>query len=169
MASYEDAKVGWEIFKVRDYAASRDEINRTLRGRGYSPISERTYRHYQKLKRYGYERYVPINQLDVKTLKDPFLDKAIRSRYTLIPDFSPVVVSFPDLQISLNGLAVHLSAATITCRFTDPGEIETIKSLASRTFLRRQSAVAHFPHTGKSFHAIVESTSVQEQVLVIQL
>lgn len=52
-----------------------------MESRGFNPISERSYRHYQKLARYGYERYVPINQLDVETLRDPVWDTSLRARY----------------------------------------------------------------------------------------
>lgn len=163
MASYEDAKAGWEIFKAYRFAASREEINRKLTREGFSPISERTFRHYHKLKRYGYDRYVPINQLDVKTLKDPLLDKAVRSRYTSIPDFSDVIVSFSNFSIHVTGIAVHLSAATITCRFTRPDATNFLKYLADKRTLLHQPVLVHFPHSKKSFHAIVESVEALDQ------
>lgn len=68
------------IYREFDFTLGLDEINERLTAQGFSPVKPRTFRHYGKLQRLGYERYVPINQLDVKTLRDPFFDEANRSR-----------------------------------------------------------------------------------------
>src|SRR5438270_8748797 len=76
-----DVQAGWAVFRRSQYEATLDEINHVLQDRGFNPVSGRTYTHYKKLHRYGYERYVPINQLDVETLRDPVWDTPLRHRY----------------------------------------------------------------------------------------
>lgn len=81
MARYEDARAGWELYRASAYDLSLDEVNDRLTRAGYAPVSVRTYSHYRKLERYGFKRYLSINRLDVATAQDPFVDRAIRSRY----------------------------------------------------------------------------------------
>lgn len=81
MARYEDARAGWELYRSSGYDLSLDEVNDRLMVAGYAPVSSRTYSHYRKLERYGFKRYISINRLDVATAQDPFVDRAIRSRY----------------------------------------------------------------------------------------
>lgn len=81
MARYEDARAGWELYRTSGYDLSLDELNDRLMVAGYAPVSSRTYSHYRKLERYGFKRYISINRLDVATAQDPFVDRAIRSRY----------------------------------------------------------------------------------------
>jgi hypothetical protein len=111
VASRKDAEAGWEIFKDSDYAASLGEINEELIRRDLAPVSARTYRHYFKLHRYGYERYLPINQLDVRTLQDPVWDKGMRTRFQLFPVDQPVrvVLLVDGRPVQLDGRAGELS------------------------------------------------------------
>lgn len=60
-----DAAEGYELFLRHDGRVELDEINEYLRGIGLREVSPRMYSHYQKLKRYGYESYIPINRLDL--------------------------------------------------------------------------------------------------------
>ena len=53
-------------------------INEELAKRNYSPVSHRMYTFYRKLHRYGYEQYIRINQLDVRTMEDPVWDRRSR-------------------------------------------------------------------------------------------
>ena len=82
------------------------------------PVSERTFRHYGKLQRYGYSRYIPINQLDVKTLRDPFLDQTSRSREHPIQTASPVELRVLDgtRVRSFNGTSLELSTSEAVLR-----------------------------------------------------
>lgn len=81
MARFDDALVGWEIFRQRNGNVSRPQLNAAIRQRGKEPIAERTYRHYQKLRRLGYQEYVSINRLDIRHANDPIFDVSDRSRY----------------------------------------------------------------------------------------
>lgn len=80
-AKPQDTQAAWEIFKGSHYTASLEHVNGELERRGFGPIKDRSYAHLQKLARYGYDRYVPTNQLDVETLRDPVWDTPLRSRY----------------------------------------------------------------------------------------
>ncbi len=118
MASTADAAAGWTIYRDADFALSLDEINERLVRQGRAPVSLRTYRHYGKLQRYGYERYVPINQLDVKTLRDPFIDQAHRGREHPIQTLSTVelhVLVGDDVAVFV-GSAIELSSTEVVVR-----------------------------------------------------
>jgi hypothetical protein len=60
------AKQGWLIYKASMPAPSLEELNRVLARAGVGPISNRTYRHYRRMKLHGVEDYLPINELDVR-------------------------------------------------------------------------------------------------------
>lgn len=64
-ASARAARDGWLIYTSSNPPPSRDEINGLLESRRVSPISKRTYDHYGRLARHGYDHYVPINELDM--------------------------------------------------------------------------------------------------------
>lgn len=53
-----DAQAGWQIYRDSGYRATIDEVNAELVRRGFGIIQVRTYNHYRKLHRYGYQRYV---------------------------------------------------------------------------------------------------------------
>jgi hypothetical protein len=57
--------VGYDLFYTHQGQISREKINAYLEKQDHQGISLRTYRHFQKLLRYRYDFYVPINQLDV--------------------------------------------------------------------------------------------------------
>jgi hypothetical protein len=106
-AKRRDVQAGWSIYRASDFTASMEEVNRRLVDRGFNSISNRTYAHYRKLARYGYERYVPINQLDVDTLRDPVWDAPLRSRFRSTPASVNIQLVF-----FLEGGLVVLSGST---------------------------------------------------------
>lgn len=118
MATREDSEAGWERYREAGYSLSLDEINSSLLAAGRSPIAPRTYNHYKKLHRYGYESYLPINQLDVKTLADPIWDQATRSRFLPMSIHEQVEVRFlsEDTMSDLTGLATELSEGETTVK-----------------------------------------------------
>ncbi len=81
MASFEDAVVGWEIYRSRQGGVSRTQLNQSLSSQGLEPIAERTFTHYGKLLRLGYSEYVSINRLDIRHANDSVFDINDRSRY----------------------------------------------------------------------------------------
>lgn len=169
MATFKDAQAGWQIFKARNFVASKNEINEALLAQGLFPIADRTFRHYHKLKRYGYDRYVPINQLDIKTLKDPFWDKAVRGRYLSIPDASPVWITFPKLEVTLQGAATELSPSSMACRFTDSPARKFFQELKP-PHERLGPILAYFPNSKTQFHATIDLITVpsSDQVVIVQ-
>lgn len=111
-----DVQAGWAFYRLSGFGASLDEINQRLVDRGFNPISDRTYSHYRKLARYGYERYVPINQLDVETLRDPVWDAPLRSRFRSTParvDVQVILLVDGDLVV-LSGTTQEVSEAQTT-------------------------------------------------------
>lgn len=126
MASSEDAQVGWQIYIEGNFALSLHDINEELIRRGFAPVSQRMFRHYRKLQRYGYTTYLPINQLDVKTLKNPLWDRATRSRYFLRETFVQVEIRIlsEDTLHQFDGEATHLSEGEIAVRLSGKTALE---------------------------------------------
>ena len=119
----ENAPTGWDIFKEGGYSWGLNAINEELAKRNYSPVSHRMYTHYRKLHRYGYEQYIPINQLDVRTMEDPVWDRALRGRYPLYQTQEPIrlLLLRDDEPVELIGVADEISDGEVG--LTIPGRV----------------------------------------------
>jgi hypothetical protein len=118
-----DVQAGWGVFRQSGYNAQLDEINAVLSRAGFGTVSQRTYTHYRKLHRYGYERYIPINVLDVETHQNPVWGVPLRSRYKSRPADTEVnifVVAAPEVLLSLQATSVGLSDAEIEVLLSVP-------------------------------------------------
>jgi hypothetical protein len=123
-----DVQAGWGIYRGSGFTGRLDQINRRLLDRGFSPISDRTYSHYRKLARYGYERYVPINQLDVETLRDPVWDAPLRSRFRTARatvDVQLILLLDGDLVI-LSGTTQEVSESQATILVPPSGQLDLL-------------------------------------------
>jgi hypothetical protein len=58
-------RLGFEIYISSNPRLPLDQINATLEAQGQPAVAERTFKHYQKLDRYGQRTYIPINRFDV--------------------------------------------------------------------------------------------------------
>src|SRR5690606_34662734 len=76
MARYEDAAAGWTIFREHHGHITLEELNQMLRAQGRRPVAKRTFNHYRKLYRLGYEEYVSINRLDLRHASGSVFDIA---------------------------------------------------------------------------------------------
>jgi hypothetical protein len=56
---------GWKLYRTSEPPLSLEEINVALAEHGLMGISKRTYDHYHRLVRHGFEEYLPINELDM--------------------------------------------------------------------------------------------------------
>ncbi|HJT91240.1 MAG TPA: hypothetical protein VJ777_04765 [Mycobacterium sp.] len=116
----ENAQTGWEIYKASDYESTLPEINDELQARSLAPVSQRMYSHYRKLHRYGYEQYIAINQLDVRTMEDPVWDRALRGRYPLnrVEESVRVLLLANDEPVELLGVAEEVSDGEVILRIS---------------------------------------------------
>lgn len=158
MASYKDTRAGWEIFQGSDYTLTLPEINDRLKKAGGAPVSDRTFRHYWKLVRFGYEHYVPINQLDVKTLQNPVWDAATRNRYSTIEAQIPVTVRIVregDV-VELQGHATRLSESLVVVHLVDSPNVGQLTDQAA-------GLPAHltFRSTGEVVLATIDAISIR--------
>ena len=165
-ASVRDAQYGWELFKQSGYSLSLAEINRDLRRAGFRQISQRMFQHYHKLFRYGYEEYLPINQLDVRTLANPVWDAATRNRYA----FREVSIEV-DLRlihrkrfVTFRGLATRISDAVVVVRLT--GE-EAEEVAAAKIKASDQRAEVVFRQTGEILLGVIESVYAEARNKVV--
>jgi len=120
--------VGWELFKASDYIWSLSDINQALEVRALPPVSPRMYTNYRKLHRYGYEQYIPINQLDVRTMEDPIWDRALRGRYPLYATQEPVrlLLLENDEPVQLEGNADQISDGEIRLTLTGSAAVNAL-------------------------------------------
>ena len=96
------------------FQASMEEINDRLDEDGFGAIAKRTYDHYRKLHRFGYERYVPINQLDIETHRTPIWGSTLLNRHRPhAANLNAELVIALDGVLALSGNAVSISVAEI--------------------------------------------------------
>lgn len=164
-ARFEDAKMGWDILRQSGFALSRDELNARLESRGFAPISRRTFAHYDKLRRYGYENYIPINQLDVKTLQDPLWDKAVRGRYPVyhVPEKVHIICSRGASPLEVPGKTIELSSSYVRMRVDDRDAFDLLSTKSFRQDLKAGRVVVTFPRTGDTYAAVVEEITLHVQ------
>lgn len=129
----ENAETGWWIYQDSDYELTLSEINDELNRRDLSSVSQRMYSHYRKLHRYGFEQYLPINQLDVKTMSDPVWDRSLRGRYLLHRVDEPVRVYAlaRNVMVNLDGIAEEVSEGEVVLRFQGGQALEQFERGAS--------------------------------------
>src|SRR5690625_4395429 len=160
-ATFDDAKAGWEILRAAGFTLDRVEVNARLKSQGFKPISARTFAHYNKLRRYGYASYIPINQLDVKTLRDPLFDQAVRGRYPVYQDALEVHIlgSRAGEDFEIRGETVVFSSAFLRLRVDDPEALELVSGVRFRRDLRASRVTVMFPGTEAGYPAQVEDFS----------
>ncbi len=164
-----DAEAGWEIFKGGNFGLTREDVNEALVRNGYGPISDRTFRHYHKLQRFGYDYYIPINQLDVKTLDNPFWDQAVRGRYTPLPARLDVVLTtVTEAGVeALSGTMVRLSDGEGVVRLVGDAAVQFFSSLERK----ERTAELLFTDTGERIVCTAQrlSLDVDSQVATVRV
>jgi hypothetical protein len=117
-ATNRDAQAGWYIYRASNYSLELGELNEQLTSARFNPVAPRTYTHYRKLHRYGYQRYVPINQLDVETLRDPVWGGPLQTRFRPRPASLglTLLATGPEGVFALEGALVQLSEVEGTAR-----------------------------------------------------
>jgi len=156
-ATLVDAKQGWLIFRDSNYSINRDHLNERLVAAGYKAISKRMFRHYNKLHRFGYDKYLPINRLDISTLHDPLWDDKIKTQYHSDMVSVDVRLSIRDGEqvIELVGQTMQLGPSGATCVFG--AEYTTILTRAVSARL-----VADFETVGTTISTGPKSVRVEE-------
>jgi hypothetical protein len=81
-AKFVDALKGYEYYLSQAGKASRYDINQYLEREGRTPISARTYGHYEGLRSHGFCSYIPINKFDVFQALGQLQMAADRRRYS---------------------------------------------------------------------------------------
>lgn len=168
MARYEDARAGWELYRASGYDLSLDEVNERLTVAGYAPVSSRTYLHYRKLERYGFKRYISINRLDVATAQDPFVDRAIRSRYRPRAVDLPVqlILHTPAGPFEVVGRTTELSEFGVALVVDDSSQVD---ALALKPVRRGTATTVNVLDPPGTFEGRVEEVVVGEGEVVVAI
>lgn len=80
-ATYRDCRAGFDVFRRYGGSIARDNLNLELVEAGYGVVSDRAFRHYRKLLRSGFDRYISINRFDISRAAIPFEDASANPRY----------------------------------------------------------------------------------------
>lgn len=161
MATFQDAQAGWAIFKEFDFTLSLDEINARLMQRGFAPVAPRTFAHYDKLRRFGYEHYIPINQLDVKTLQNPVWDVGSRNRYPIVEARLPVrvVIHTSKESVEFPGHSINISEGTLAIRVRRRA---ALTFFGARTRWKNSPIDIIFGDTGEIERSIIDAVTLDE-------
>ncbi len=162
MATSPGVELGWTLFRDSGGKIPQDDLSAILAGQDCPPVSNRMYRHYRKLFRFGYETYLPINQLDVRVLSDPIWERAARTGYPAYEVESQVTVLIIEgsQRFMLQGVAVGLSDGEVSVKLSDPSDESTARS---QKLQRRQRSICQllFDETGET--RMVELMAVTAQ------
>lgn len=151
-----DLQAGWGIYRASGFKAELAEVNEKLVARGFNSISGRSYRHYEKLARYGYERYVPINRLDVETLRDPVwgtpLTSSYRARETEVA--VDVVLVHENDVVTFAGVTSELSETAANVSVTGKGPVQLL--LADPSNFEGLHCLIHLGNVAETRSAVIE-------------
>ena len=121
-ATPEDTRAGFEIYRSMQKPLDRTQLNIQLRAAGYGPVSERTFGHYSKLVRAGFNRYIAINRFDVARASRAYENASAMARYRYLHTDVGVRVVF----VKSNQLFEATGRAT---QVSDPGAVVSFTSL----------------------------------------
>ena len=80
-ASSDATRAGFEIYRALPQPVDHGQLNTELAKAGFDPISARTFNHYGKLVKAGYNRYLSINRFDVARASRAYENASATSRY----------------------------------------------------------------------------------------
>lgn len=130
-ATYRDCRAGFDIFRRSGGRISGDALNAELVESGYRPVSRRTYGHYRKLLRAGFDRYISINRFDVSRAAAPFEDPSSNPRYRFVPSDEGVrllVAKGSELYV-VGGRASQVGEVGAMVRVAEPEFIEGLRRI----------------------------------------
>ena len=129
-ATSASARAGFQIFQSSGGTLDKEEINTALEKSGYSPISDRMFRHYRNLERAGFNRYISINRFDVARASEPYENLGANSRYKYVDTSVGARVTFPrgrQLVIGF-GRAERIGETGLVLVFDDSETVAALKT-----------------------------------------
>lgn len=178
MANFEDAAIGWDIYRGRNGEVTRAQLNQRLRARGALEISPRTFKHYEKLHRLGYTEYLSINRLDIRHANDTIFDIGDRSRYRDQSDAGPATLVVPRSSSidTFHGSLTRVSEGFATLRVDDTEQAHRAARASKfnrgvlvfdQVGVERAVAVVEGVKRGSAIELLLEFRSLLETDLVL--
>ena len=90
----QDGAAGYRFYLQHDGAVELEEINEHLRGIDLREVKPRMLKHYQKLRKHGYQSYITQNRLDLAVAGEPGWLEELQARYAEISQSVPVEVEW---------------------------------------------------------------------------
>lgn len=115
-ATPEDTRAGFELYRSMQPPVDHALLNARLTAAGYGTVAKRTFEHYGKLVREGYNRYIAINRFDVARASRAYENASAMARYRYLDANVGVRVVF----MGANRLFEALGRATLV---SDPGAV----------------------------------------------
>ncbi len=143
-----DAAEGYRLYRQHSGGVELDEINEYLRGIGLREVSPRMYLHYQRLARFGYEAYIPINRLDVAVAGDSAWSEDIRARYPEVSQAFPAQIIWRAAVQDATVLALGSATATIETWPIPPAGSPVVLVLQTTEIERTGTIVRADPSSG---------------------
>ncbi len=170
VASTEDASRGWQYYRASGYSVSLEEINVQLERDGMKPVSDRMYRHYRKLRAYGYVDYIPINRLDVKTLLDPTWDDTVRNRYIPVIEKREMTIEIlvDNGRVALHGFTELISPSFVKCIIDDKEQYERAKQSNIIKHLYALTPILVFDDGNIGYAVSVKKITLDEERMIIE-
>ena len=130
-ATYRDCRAGFDVFMRHGGGLSQNELNVELIEAGYNIVSDRTFGHYRKLLRAGFDRYISINRFDISRAAIPFEDSSANPRYNFAPSDQGVrmlLAKGSDLYVAA-GRSSQLGEVGCVVRVMEPEFVEGLRRL----------------------------------------
>ncbi len=130
-ATYRDCRAGFDVFRRHGGEISREDLNAELVETGYGMVSDRTFVHYGKLLRSGFDRYISINRFDVSRAAVPFEDSSANPRYGFDPSDQGVrlLIAKGSQLYEVAGRADQLGEIGAIVRVSEPEFIDGLRRI----------------------------------------
>lgn len=129
-----DTRAGFEIYRSMPEPVDRYQLNTQLIAAGYGSVSKRTFGHYGKLVRAGYNRYISINRFDVARASRAYEDASAMARYRFLDTNVEVRVVFvkSNQLFEARGRATRVSDPGAVVSFTESEIVHGLRALGPR-------------------------------------
>ena len=167
-ATPEDTRAGFELYRSMQPPVDRALLNLRLDAAGYGPVAKRTFDHYGKLVREGYNRYIAINRFDVARASRAYENASAMARYRYLDANVGVRVVFmgSGQMFEAIGRATLVSDPGAVVEFSTTETVQGIRALRPRI---GDAVSMHDLDTGRTVNGRVADISFAAQRCTVEV